>query len=158
MFLRVCFVIITNIYIQRKVIFYERVLRRQKCRSIGKSSSKLDNTASLGSLPLIAPSRSYIIWKWRLCTINHCYRRRVPDRFEQYFLFLKEEGRWRVDVATTLVGRPIIESPLAVRRVHCIHFRLSLKPGLFPPSLSKHADHWNEIMRRVPAVGHMLTN
>lgn len=57
------------------------------------------------NLPLIAPSRSRIIWKWQQCTINRCYRRDGSNSgAKSVFFFCKREARvggrrWRCDNA-----------------------------------------------------------
>lgn len=62
------------------------------------------------NLPLIAPSRSRIIWKWQQCTINRCYRRDGSNSgAKSVFFFCKREARvgGDVDVATTLANHRI---------------------------------------------------
>lgn len=125
---------------------------------------------SLRNLSLIAPSRSYTPRHLETATrtINHRYHRNVlePQREKCFLLKGKQERRGMGggggedgggDGVLTLLRQRWSQAanhriPLT-RAPFIVHTSDSHWSRLFPPNLSKHADHWNEIMRRVPASG-----
>lgn len=163
------------IFIEKGVILYHIV--QVISRKHGKVPLWKCNwrAQSLRNLSLIAPSRSYTPRHLETATrtINHCYHRNVlePQREKCFLLKGKQERRGggvggRMAAATAcwrccdVVGhrRPIIESPLPVRR-SLYTLPTLIEAGYFRPTFPNTPTIGTKLCDACqPAAGHMLTN